>query len=371
MYVKNYAENKKNRVKRKKRRLFFTVGSVILAFILLLVLITLFKSSNTEDLLKTMPFKSQTSSVYNKKGVMYISGDSLICINSSGKKIWSSQVFAIDASLSASDNYVVAFKEQTVQVFKSDGKSLFLKNIAQNIIKVICGKNYIGVFYSITDENTQTQNYLLVMNLSGEEIETIPFESQNILKYDFYSSADELWALSLDTTGVTPTCEIVTYKPGKAITGNIKLTENIVENIYFNNNFMYVYTTNYLSTYDLYGALQNSILIYGWRADCISVIDGAPRFMCLKRSTDEHTIMRIVTPGVSDTQINLPGGITNITTYGNKIYCIGLNKIYRYNISGVQEQAVTLPYTYDTIRITGQDYVLISRNDEVFSFPLS
>lgn len=371
MYVKNYAENKKNMIKRKKRRLFFMVGSAILVFFLLFTIIFLFKSSNPKDLLKTMPFKTQTSSVYNKKGIMYASQDSLICITSSGKKIWSSKTFAADVSLSASDNYVVAFKEQTVQVFKSDGASLFVKNIGQNIVKVICGKNSIGVFYSVTAENLSTQNYLLVLNLSGNEIETIPFEDQNILKYDFYSNGDELWALSLDTSGVTPACEIVTYKPGKAITGNIKITENIVENVYFNNIFMYVYTTNYLSTYDLYGALQNTTLIHGWRADCISIIDSAPRFMCLKRSEDEHSIMRIITPGVSDTQINMPGGTTNITTYGSKIYCIGLNKIYRYNISGVQEKAVTLPYTYESIRITGQNYVLFSRGDEVYSFPLS
>ncbi|MEZ4358360.1 MAG: hypothetical protein R2876_07070 [Eubacteriales bacterium] len=373
MYIKNYAEVKKNRVKKKKKRLIFFISLAVLAAVLLIIGITIFKSSNPKDLLKTMPFQTATSSIYNKKGIMYASDDALICINSSGKQLWSSQLFASGVSLFASDNYVVAFKEQTIQVFKSNGDSMFTKNIGQNIVKVICGKNSIGVFYSVTSdsETEQTQNYLLVLNLSGDEIETIDFEDQNILKYDFYSDDDELWTLSLDTSGVTPVSEVVTYKPGKAVTGNIQFTENIVEDVYFNDSYMYVLTTNYLSTYDLYGSIQNTILIYGWHSDCISVIDGSPRFMCLKRSEDEHTMMRIITPGVSDTQINLPGGIKNITVYKNKIYLIGLNKIYKYDISGTQEKAITLPYTYESIRITGQDYVLFSKGDKVYSYPLS
>ena len=278
MYVKKSSAKRRSARIVSRRKLIFSVGLIVLIAVAVLIFVFT-KSSNPLDHLQLLPFSSETSCVYNKFGILYSQADTLSCLDKSGELLWSTNLFASDVSLFASDSYVVAYNQESVQVFDANtGKPYFTKKMEGAAVRVITGYEHIGVFYSVTAGDT-ANNYLMVLDLKGNEIDNLSFGTQNILNYGFYQNSDALWVLSLDTSGVTPISRVATYNPGKSLTGSIDLNEYLVEDVFVYGDNMYIFSTNFLRTYDLYGAQQNSSLVYGWKLKSTMISDGQPLFL--------------------------------------------------------------------------------------------
>lgn len=365
MYVKNAANKKKLAAYAlKKRRL--TICLIVLAAILITVLILVFRQPSVSELMKKQPFIPDNEKAALNAGIVYENGVDLMMCDYSGNSKWSIALPSADPAIYSSDSSIALAENNTAWFYSSEGKLTFEKTVEGKIKRIVLNAKSFAVFYEGT-----SGSHLLILKSTGEEVCTYDFENQVILDFGFYQSGEEIWILSLDTTGVTPLSRLTTYKPGISLTGSLELKENLVDDIYIYGNRMYVFSTSWLTTYDLYGKSINSTLIYSWKFKDAVISSGKPYFVCTKRSDDETlSLIKIISPGVSGTDINLPSGILGTAVYKGKIYCYSASAVYRYSLSGTLEQTRSLGETYEQVEYI-KDHLLFSKNGEVFSYPLN
>ena len=157
------------------------------------------------------------------------------------------------------------------------------------------------------------------------------------MNFDFYGDDDNLWMLTLVTSGVQPISRVTTVDPAQqALTGIIDLTDQLITDVFFTDDNIYLSGTTNVAYYDLFNEKQGDILIYGLK--CIDHTQGADSVVLLyvprQSDADYYSSLRILSKDNLDTTLQLPENVFSVVSSADKVYCFTKNELYTYKFDG-------------------------------------
>ena len=357
MYIQN-----KTKKKLSRKALVFLISVIIVSVVLLTGLImVLTKGKQIEDTLVTMPFSSDSEYCQVGSNVVYLSDTLLTCTDAGGKNIWQCSLYQAGLHLEASDNVIAAIGDDAIQCVDAAGAQLFTTRIDGNIISARAGINKVAVYVRQTLENNQP-SYILIFDLSGNNLYQITVTDKAILDYGFDSKGDQLYLLELDTTGSVPVSRISTYRPEtQAMTGIKELKDQLVDGVEIIGKDIYAMGTHRLTIYPAANTGNSrDLLTYGWMVKNISV-SGDPKFVYVPSGEAPYDIA---------TKINLPPQVSQIVMDGDKIYCFANTDFFVYTGEGKYLRTYGLPFESDNVQRAMPSFVFITQGTSVYLMPL-
>jgi|GEM_PF-2536738 len=359
LYVKSYKH-------------FITFLVIIISIAVLVVGIALFSlSRNSLESDFNEAFIDDTMQ-YELQNSFYITldGNILNRYYYNGDAEWSKQVYAEGLSLCASDRLIAIYDSKTLQVLTSDGEYLYSTDVIGTINHVECSQSVVAVFSEIIEENGNSEDMIYFYNTTGSLFDSIDFEPEKILDFGF-SEANSLWVLTIDPTNVVPVSRIITYNPGVSMTGLTTVYSELVEQVFFSGENMFVATTTHLLKYNLFGEQLTSIVIYDWQIKSKTLSPGSTYFAAIPRAQNEsdyYTNVRILTDTTS-TKVNLPQDISDMLMLNDSLYIFGTDIIYVYSADGVYQRQYQLNEATQFIDYAVDNRILVKR-DNLYYFLL-
>lgn len=371
MYLRERSYKTKQKINKRLIISISVLAVVIIAIIGLVILIS--SGRDLKNNVHKAVFHAQDKVLTQKNGIIYTNDDNLIFVDYSSKQIWSKKMFSTSLSVTASEENIAVYNKKSVQVFDLNGNPLYTKEVSGSILNVRCGANKIAVITEVETEEEGLKKFLTVYNKSGETIDTIPFEKQNIIDIGFYGKNSKLWVLTLDTTGVIPISHISTYDTEKqSMTGIININGQLIEKLIIDENTIYASGTTNLNIYSMLGEKKDAVLIYGWSFQEQFYSDNKSLFLYIPRIKTNNSFdsLRLIQLNKSDLTVNLPPDVIKAAVYNNKIYCFSKKKIYKYSLQGKREDEFDLPYTIDKVTKIHDRYAFLVKGTDIFVLSL-
>ncbi len=367
-----YIEKKKKKRKiSKKAILFITSILVVLAVLVTGLVMVLTKGREVKDTMAEMPFGSDASYFCTGSTIVYANGDLLTCINASQETVWQLRMYTSGLRYTASDNVIVATSDNVIQVINSDSTPLFVKQLEEGVIRSArAGKDKVAIYVDqqLTDS---TLSYILVFDLSGNDLYQLSTTGHNILDYGFDAQSNQLYVLELDVDGAVPVSRISTFKPEtQAMTGINDLKDQLISSVYFTEDQIYAMGTNYLTTFTALKQNQKR-LVYGWAVEDICTA-GDPAFVYVQSAEKDGTlsVARIIRSSGDEIKINLPPGVASVMDTGEKIYCFASDSIFVYTVEGKYQRTHSLPIAIDSAKKAIDGYAFLTAGEKVYLLPL-
>lgn len=367
----NIYKNQKRKKLPKKAMLFFS--AVVLVFIVLLTgLIMLFtRGRELSESMTEMPFSADAPHFGVGKNIVYADADTLICSDTSMKKLWQLQLVSGGLDYFVSGDVIVAKGKDIIQVINGSGQHLFSKRLEDGeIASVRACKDKVAVYVNRTVEEA-VLSYIIIFDFSGSSIFQIDVSSRYVLDFGFDSAGEALYLLELDVSGSVPVSRISTYRPEtQAMTGIKELKDQLVSGLHIVGDQIYTLGTNRLMVYRSLSADTRSVMVYGWSLiDICNLAD--PRFVYVPSdSTDKIDIARVINGTGNEIKINLPPGVFDILHGGERIYCFANDRIFVYTDEGKYLRAYALPFEIDSVRRAADKHVFITQDKKVYLMPL-
>ncbi len=305
------------------------------------------------------------------KGVVYSDGTSLRALNDRGRQTWS-YVVGANCGFNACESGVAAWSGDLLAVLNPEnGAALFSGSLGQTILSATVGSGYAAAL--IGEESSAT---LIVLELSGREIDRIALEDITVLDYGFFNKGEMLWVMSLDTNGTIPMSQVTTYKPGRKQSGKITDSEQIIYEVMFESPNVYAVGTTYIRVYDYTGVenVGQRRLVYGWYlVDSNTTADGSlMAFVPMAEigTTAEISDVRLI-KGSTDRTIRMPFTCFSILTRGNAVYGFSDQYVMIHSLDAAQAETYQLPFQCDAlIGITSNSSAVLVSGDSVYMVPL-
>lgn len=362
--------------KRKLNRLLSLIikilagvlGACVLVFLYLIIFTDVFHPL-TRLYRTEIPVTAEVSASSNE--IYCLDANRLECIGFDGKVEWETEFSGSNYDINVSDTLVCIYNSNSASVLDADKNVLFsIPGAEYNILNAKCGKNHIALLCSL--ESDRTLYYVRVFSVSGEEIYRADYESADVLSYDMFGETDNLWVLTLDTSGVSPVSRITTFAPMQnAMTGTLEINDQLVSDVYYSDSNMYLSGTYNMLTYDTFGQKQGSTLVYGLK--CIdSAFSGSDYTMVYMQRTDDNisqanTLRVISRSGETerDSFLQLPGEAEAVYTSSNHVYCFMKNKVYIYKLTGEFYKETEFDFNITGSQKIASDKVLLVSEDKV------
>lgn len=367
MYV-----NKKTKKKQLPRKTILFFGAIVLATIVLItgLIVILTAKKNIEDTLVDMPFGSASSHYTVGQKIVYTDQELLTCINPSLSTVWKLRLFSGGLRFTANDDIIAATGQGVIQVIDTQGQHQFSTQLDGDIESARVGKDMAAVYIQ-QHLDGKTPAYIIVFNLSGEQLFLLDVTDRYVLDYGFDEVSDALYVLELDVSGSVPISRISTYKPDtQSITMIKELKDQLVSAVYWIDDKIFAVGTTYLTAYGSKNSDVQEIMTYGWMLEDVYKTDD-PKFIYVpSSSTGTYDIARVVRTSGSDIKINLPPGVFKILHEGEKIYCFANEKLFVYTGEGKYLRTYDLPYAIDGVERAIEDHVLLKHGDVISLMPL-
>ncbi len=367
-----YIEKKKKKRKIPRKILFFGVSVLLVLTVLIVGLVmVLTKGAEVKDSLTLMPFGIHDTYLCVNNTIVYSEGDLLTCVNASMEQKWQLRMYTSGLNYTASNTIIVATSDTVIQVISSEGKPLFVKQLEDCTIQSVrAGGSQVAVYVEQKASDT-TLYYILVFDLSGNDIYKLPMTGYNVLDYGFDGNNEELYVLELDVDGVAPISRIYTYRPKtQTMTGINDLTDQLVGCVYIFGDDIYAMGTSYLTTFKSLKQSQKR-LIYGW---CLEdLYDGEdPVFVYAQSAEMGSTLssVRLIRTSGDELKLNLPSGVFSVQYTGEKIYCFASDRIFVYTVEGKYLRMHPLPFTIDSVSKAIDGYAFVTVGESVYLLPL-
>ena len=333
-----------------RRFFFFTALGVLfiaLVFVFLFLFTNLFGNKNTITPLNI----TAGSQVCASSDTIYsLSGSTVTARNFSGTEKWSVPFSSSDLKLINSDTLVCVYNASSAIVLGADKTHMFsVDAVDVTIERAVCGKEHLALLVKSTtteDETEVSTYYIRIFDQQGTELDREEITNGTLLKFGFYGDADNLWFLTVDTSGVSPISRITTINPTqKTTTGRVELNGQLVTDVFYpDNELCYLSGTTNLSYYDLFNTKQGDILIYG--LECVDTTYNGNEFLLLyvprNASEEGYTSLRILSIDSTDTTLQLPDDIFSVVGSGDEIYCFSKNQAIVFKVTG--EYVSTIPF---------------------------
>ncbi len=367
MYV-----SKKTKKKRLPRKTLFFLSAVVLVTIVLItgLIVILTAGKSLEDTIVDMPFAVSSSHYTIGQNIVYADQDLLTCISPSLATVWKLRLFSGGLSFTAGNDIIAATGQGVIQVIDTQGKHLFSTQLDGEIDSARVGKDMAAVYIKQYLDG-KTPSYIIVFNLSGEQLFLLDVTDRHVLDYGFDEKSDALFVLELDATGSVPVSRISTYKPDtQAMTMIKELKDQLISSVYWIDNKIYAVGTSYLTIYGAMNTDVKEIMTYGWMLEDVNQADD-PKFIYVPSSnTSTYDIARVIRTFGSEIKINLPPGVFKILHEGEKIYCFANKKLFVYTGEGKYLRSYDLPYAIDDAERAVDDYVFLKHGEVTSLMPL-
>ena len=357
--------------KNETRGLSWTVALLVTLLICSMAFLTarmlVPDDSRILDGVTRLPCTSSQSVRTMGKGVVYSDGTSLRALNASGRQIWS-YVVGAGCGFSVGEGGVAGWSGDSLAVLNSsNGEALFSGSLGQPILSAVAGPSYAAAL--VGEEGNGT---LIVLELSGREIDRIALTDVTVLDYGFFNSGAMLWVMSLDTNGTVPMSQITTYKPGRMQSGSITDSEQIVYEVMFDSPNVYAVGTTYIRAYD-YTGVENTAqrkLVYGWYLfDSSASAEGT--LMAFVPMTEGGTTVEIndvrhIRRSV-DRTVRMPFTCFSIAARRDAVYGVSSQYLMIYRLNATHADTYQLPFECDgLIGLTEDNAAVLISGDSVY-----
>lgn len=340
---------------------------LFLVFLYLLMFTNVF--SNHYSLYKIDVAEGSLFDASDDNNIYFLNDSTLKCVNKKGKVLWSALYSSSDMQLSAGGQFICLYNKKSATVLDKNQSPLYtIPESDFSIEKITCGNNALALYCSL--ENSQNK-YIRIFSLNGTEIERLDLGTTSFLNFGFYGESDNLWYLSLDTSGVEPISHITTLMPSQQqTTGSYNIYDQLVTNISFYSTNIYVNTTSSLMVYDTFGDVFFEKMIYGSSlVDSIGTNDNITFAYSQKEDTSSSlSTVRLVSINGLDTLVLLPENVTNVALSQNKIYCFAKNIIYLYNYKGEFIDSIELDFEVTKVSKLSDGIILLKTSDGMYLY---
>ncbi len=197
--------------------------------------------------------------------VIYYDGMKLNALDTNGNLKWAYNI-GVGSDFRPSKTGIAAWSGNQLYCINDKGLVMYNSKQALPIISAEMGEFYTALL--VGNEHNST---LVVLDHQSNPVDKIELPNQTVMEYGFFNNGEMLWVMSLDTQGTVPLSQVVTYKPGKMLTGKITDSEQILYKVLFQNNFIKAIGTSNIKTYD-YKAKEDTTLrqlVYGWNLQAV------------------------------------------------------------------------------------------------------
>ena len=350
------------------------VAAVVLVMIYLALFTDAFKPKSRltkADIPETAKITATSENLY------YFSGKTLTSVNRDGKVEWQSKFEGEDLRIAASDQLICIYNETLASVLDVEKNILYsIPSSGFTFHEAQCGKNSMALLCSLQD--AENMEYIRVFDLQGTEIYRVTNEEIKTMNFGLSGANDNLWMLTLDTTGVEPISRISLSSPAQnALTGTVEITDQLVSDIYFFDTDMYVSGTNSLTQYDTFGNKGSSTLVYGLK--CIDAAYSGNNYALLyvQRDTENASnavAMRILaknSSGETDSFLQMPEEAIAIHTSTSHVYCFLKDSVRVYALTGEFMEEHELDFEIKSTKKITSNEVLLYTQDDVYIMNLS
>lgn len=352
------------------------IGGIAVALAAVILLFVFFSTlfSGGELLKKTeMAFDGEifatSSSIY------YMKGSTLYCTDLDGKELWSSKNNAETMNISGSDTFICVFNERTAIVTGPNQEARFTITPSDYIIKdVICG-NDVVVLLTETKQDRPVQ-YLRAFDINGNDLQRTEISGSKLLQFGLNGDADSLYTLMLDSSGIEPVSRVTISNPAQnKMTGIIEVSDQLIYEVVFGKNNMYLMGTNNMMQYDSFNQKTSETLIYGLR--CIDAVEKQNESIFAFIQEDilpkeniynVHVVVGKDGASPSDTLIQLPKGVKHAALSEDRLICFSESSIYLYKFSGEYDKEIKLGFKASDVRKLTENLILISGDDGVYLY---
>ena len=371
--------SRKRRNRQAKR--FFLIGACVflllaLLFCYLYFFTPAFKASGLA-ILTDIP--SSTEVFATKNGLYYLRGTTLHHTDLSGTPLWQFPFSSSSASLAVSDSLICLYDSNSATVMSPTQELYFTVRPSEfKLLGAYCGTSST-VFLTEIEGNSQSQ-YMRVFNVNqlSTELDRSEVNQHKILDYGLIGENDNLWMMTLDTSGVSPISRLVMRSPSqKKDTGIVNISDQLISDVFFfSSETYYLLGTVNLSRYNQFHEKQQDILVYGQQCiDTAASANGNIFVFVPSSAGNTNYVARIVIDHVSapgsDTLIQLPSDVHDILASPSTLYCFSNNTVYLYKLTGEFEQKIELDFSVDSVQKLSDSLALLSSGKSTYLFPLS
>jgi hypothetical protein len=299
--------------------------------------------------------------------VLYYDGIMLHCINASGGRRWSFQI-GQGAGFHTNGTRITAWSANQFYIINRDGRALYNDRMSAQVQFARVGNTYVAAFVGEQDSGS-----IIVVDSDGKTVETLQVVSTSMLDIGFFAEPELMWTLGLETTGTVPSTVMLTYDPGKLITGNAMLGEQLVYRVYYHNKKLGVVDTRRIRTYD-YRIKEDpsvpSILIYGWHLQDLRLVNRELIQLLVPTLQLEGrlrvTDLRLLTEDNSRV-LHLPAACVGAVLGSKAVFGFAGNYAYMCRYGETSFSAFTLPMNVTrVIGITQNDRAIVADNNDVY-----
>jgi len=373
---------KKKKTKHQKSvitRIVLRITAIVIAAVVLVMLyLALFTDVfSPKSKLTKADIPQDAKITATAQNLYYFSGKTLTSVDRAGKVAWQSKFEGENLKIAASDQLICVYNETIATVLDAEKNILYtIPSSGFTFNEAKCGNNFMALLCTLQD--TENMEYIRVFDLQGSEIYRVTNEEIDTLNFGLSGVNDNLWMLTLDTTGVEPISRISLSSPAQnALTGTVEITDQLVSDIYFFDTDMYVSGTNSLTQYDTFGNKGSSTLVYGLK--CIDSAYSGNNYALLyvQRSTENASnavAMRILaknSSGETDSFLQMPEEAIAIHASTSHVFCFLKDSVRIYALTGefIEEQEMDFEIK-STKKITSNE-VLLYTEDDVYIMNLS
>ncbi len=350
MYPYSYQKQQPPRTGKKNFFLF-----IVLALILCLSCVLLYRYITFEQRKKVLEDTIQIPISPNDpwspygSGLLHARNDSVTFLNGEGQKAGEIETKVKDGKLAVSRQYSIHYNAQSFAVLTWN-KLLYRKEIdSGTILGVKAGTRSIAVL--IKDEKSSDLS-LEVYDGKGNLVDEILYREVTMVDFGFHGKEDQLWTITLDTNGITPSSQLSTYKPGISMTGVITINGQIIYQVIFTPERIIAVGTNSILCYNYLGECTYEKSIYGWILQDVRPVEGDSILMLFSPSSGEESpnkaekvsTLRLLDLKNMDKILPLPGDAVKIIAREKDFISIQENAIYAMAYDGKTKKEIRLPF---------------------------
>lgn len=352
------------------KRLLLLLLALALVVVAAIGIFLLIQSRNTFGTVAELPFTADDQWAYTGNGFYYIAADKLCYYDlNDPEKASSLQLSTAEVTLVSSDSITAIYGGAAVHIV---GAAEMIDAGGQ-VLSVACGKQHIAVLR----QDAEDAATLLVYNAAGALVDTIASGTALLADFNFGTTggSDVLWTLSLATSGSVPVSTITTYTYGEAgatMSGVITLQSQLVEDVYFTANSIFVVGTNHLLRYDKQITSEAyRLLVYGYRPLDLSTGGTRPLFLFADRAAETPGAVRLIScaDGTLSEEtmrmVSLPTGTHSYFVIGGRFMAVTDTAVYTYNTSGDLQSTTELEVACDEAFKLSESRILLRRGPQM------
>lgn len=284
--------------------------------------------------LSELPFNSSTNYGYSGNGFYYFDGSELVLTETGNDEPTRMRVSSTEVKLAASPSIGILYNTNAVHLINA----AYPIELTGTVMSAKCGSGHIAV---LKEENNQSA--LMVFNSNSEQTDRMDFAQTSALDFGFDTiSGETLWTLETDVSASMPMSILTTYDTKKrATTGKINIQNQLVEDVAFTENSIFVIGTNHLIRYDRVKNTESyRELCYGRKLVDCSVKGEYPLFVFSDRgdsSMSSVVLYRVKDTDVADTsthRIQLPSNTLTVCAMGGRLVVVTTDAVLTYSNTG-------------------------------------